>query len=133
MTLIVPADGVDLARQLAVAFGGGTMWQTRLSADGQDPATHYISSGYLPPAWQLMVPSQTWQFYPDGRWVQIGSTAGDPVAIYQQAVALGVQVTLPEIEALFATADVTQQQPLMALDRLKLVTIAPPEPEDADA
>lgn len=42
VTMIVPASRVDEARAIA---GGFT---TALSADGKAPATHYVSSGWVP-------------------------------------------------------------------------------------
>lgn len=47
-TLIVTAQHVPLARSLAAHLAGPPgdgMWLTGLSADGQEPATHYVSSG----------------------------------------------------------------------------------------
>ena len=129
-TLIVPDAHVALARSIAAALSptGVNMWTTPLSADGTDPATHWVSSGYIPPAWQVMVPTQVWQ-YRDGAWVKIAETPGDAVLVYQQATAAGVETTQAEIDALFAVADVTEQNPYMAFDRLGLTMIPPPEPE----
>ena len=57
-TLIVPAANVDLARAVGASFGpgGAGMWTTPLSASGSDPATHYISTGYVPPEYGFLVP-----------------------------------------------------------------------------
>ena len=63
LTLIVPAADAPLARSVAGAMdpGGAGMWNTPLSPSGAAPATHYISTGYVPPAWQVIVPTQTWE------------------------------------------------------------------------
>lgn len=42
VTMIVPASKVDEARAIAGGFTTG------LSADGKEPATHYVSSGWVP-------------------------------------------------------------------------------------
>jgi len=49
--MIVPAQLVDLCRQLAASFESGSgMFTTPLSPTGQAPATHYVSSGSI---WQV--------------------------------------------------------------------------------
>ena len=48
-TLIVTAANVDQARTIAAQFTGGDgMFASELSATGNAPATHYISSGWIP-------------------------------------------------------------------------------------
>jgi hypothetical protein len=128
-TLIVPADRVQLARQIAKSFGPGGegMWITPLSASGLDPATHYISSGYVPPEYGYLVPLQVWaQYEYGGDWVLIGSEPGDPVAVYTAATAQGVVCTQEDVDALFAAADVTEQEPFVAMGRLGLTIINAP-------
>lgn len=47
-TLIVPASEVVEARSIASQFSGGEgMFTTGLSESGDEPATHYISSGIV--------------------------------------------------------------------------------------
>jgi hypothetical protein len=127
-TLVVTAADADTARAIAAAFGPGGvgMWTTPLSADGQEPATHYISSGYVPPEYGYLVPLQVWAQDEDGNWVLVGSEPGDPVAVYAAATAQGVVCTQEDVDTLFATADVTQQEPFVAMGRLGLTIINPP-------
>ena len=48
-TIIVPAAQAQAARDAASAIPGGEgMLTTALSATGQEPATHFISSGTMP-------------------------------------------------------------------------------------
>ena len=48
-TIIVPAAQAQAARDAAAQIPGGEgMLTSELSATGQEPATHYISSGYMP-------------------------------------------------------------------------------------
>lgn len=128
-TLIVPAAFTDLARAIATSFGpgGAGMWTTPLSASGSDPATHYISSGYVPPEYGYLVPLQVWSQDQNGDWVLVGSEPGDPVAVYTAATAQGVVCTQADVDALFAAADVTEQEPYTAMGRLGLTIINPPE------
>jgi hypothetical protein len=127
-TLICPAANVDLARAIATSFGPGGegMWTTPLSASGSDPATHYISSGYVPPEYGYLVPLQVWSQDQNGDWVLVGSEPGDPVAVYTAATAQGVVCTQADVDALFAAADVTEQEPFTAMGRLGLTIINPP-------
>lgn len=119
-TLIVPAANVNLARAIATSFGPGGegMWTTPLSASGLAPATHYISTGYVPPEYGYLVPLQVWEVDEDGDWVLVASEPGDPVAVYEAATAQGVVCTQADVNALFAAADVTEQEPFVAMGRL---------------
>jgi hypothetical protein len=127
-TLIVPADSVQLARAIATSFGPGGegMWTTHLSASGLDPTTHYISTGYVPPEYGYLVPLQVWSLDANGNWVLVGSEPGDPVAVYTAATAQGVVCTQDDVDDLFAAADVTEQEPFVAMNRLGLTIINPP-------
>lgn len=121
-TLIIPASQVELARQIAASFGPGGvgMWTTELSADGTEPATHFISTGFIPEQFAFMVPCQTWTQDEEGVWTQTSSEPGNPEAVYEAATAQGVDCTLADIEAVFAAADVTEQEPFIAMSRLGL-------------
>jgi len=61
-TLILPANVTPLAQEIAATLspGGAGMWTTGLSATGLPPATHYISTGFIPPEFAHMVPEQFW-------------------------------------------------------------------------
>lgn len=126
--LIVPTAHVDLARAIAASFGpgGDGMFTTPLSATGLDPASHYISSGFVPEQFAYMVPCQTWALNEDGAWIMVASEPGDPVAVYTAASEAGVICTQAEVDALFAAADVTAQEPFVAMGRLGLAIVNPP-------
>ena len=102
------------------------MFTTPLSATGADPASHYISSGFVPPEFAYMVPLQVWETDENGAWIMVASEPGDPVAVYEAASAAGVTCTQAEVDALFAAADVTAQEPFVAMGRLGLTIINPP-------
>ena len=126
-TLVVPASQVDLARAIAASFGpgGDGMFTTPLSASGLDPASHYISSGFVPEQFAYMVPLQVWEQNETGDWVLVSTEPGDPVAVYQAASEAGVVTTQAEVDALFAAADVTAQEPFVAMGRLNVQIINP--------
>lgn len=127
-TLIVPTANVDLARAVGASFGpgGAGMWTTPLSATGIDPATHYISTGYVPPEYGFLVPLQVWVLDQNGDWVLVSTEPGDPVAVYMAATSQGVVCTQADIDALFAAADVTEQEPFTAMGRMGLTMINDP-------
>lgn len=121
-TLILPADVTPLAQQIAATLSaaGAGMWTTALSPTGTEPATHYISTGFITPEFASMVPEQYWEQDETGAWVETGSRAGDPDSVYAACTAAGMTVTLEEIEAVFAVADVTDQDPFVTLNRMNL-------------
>jgi len=127
-TLIIVASDAPLARAIAASFGSGGvgMWTTPLSADGTDPATHFISSGYIPEAFAYMVPSQVWAQDENGNWVMTGSDPGNPQAVYEAATAQGVICTLADVEGVFSRSDCSPQEPFVAMGRLGLTIVNPP-------
>ena len=127
-TLVLPADVTPLAQQIAATLSpsGVGMWTTGLSPTGSPPATHFISTGFIGPEFAHMVPEQFWEQDETGAWVQTGSTPGDPVAVYEACTAAGMTVTLEEIEAVYAVADVTEQEPFVAMGRMGLVLVSEP-------
>lgn len=128
-TLIIPSAHVNLARSIAAAFGPGGvgMWTTPLSSDGLEPTTYYISTGYIPETFAHLAPCQTWVVNEKDEWELISSEPGDPVAVYQAVVGPSVPCTQEEVNALFAAADVTEQEPFVAMGRLNLKLINPTE------
>jgi hypothetical protein len=127
-TLILPANVTPLAQEIAATLssGGSGMWTTGLSATGSPPATHFISTGFIPPEFAHMVPEQFWVQDETGAWVQTGSESGNPVAVYEACTAAGMTVTLEQVEAIFAVADVTEQEPFVAMGRLGVMIVQEP-------
>ena len=127
-TLILPADVTPLAQQIAATLspGGVGMWTTGLSPDGTEPATHYISSGLIAPEFAHMVPEQFWEQDEEGAWVQTGVTLGNPEAVTEACNAAGLEVTLAQVDAVFAVADVTEQDAFTAMARLGLMMAIEP-------
>ena len=123
-TMIVPAAEVALARQIATTVApvaGQGMWTTPLSSSGQDPATSYVSTGFIAPEWEVLMPLQTWEEV-DGVWTQTDAYPGDAVQLLAaiQAEDPDTTITLPQLVGLFATCDVTTQDPWVAFQRLGL-------------
>jgi len=122
-SLICTAATTPLARDIAATLsptGGQNMWLTGLSATGNAPATHYVSTGLISPEFAMLVPEQMWEQDANGDWVQTGSSPGDPVLCYQMCVAGGLTVTQAQVNAVYAAADVTAQEPFTAFARLGL-------------
>ena len=102
------------------------MFTTPLSPTGKEPATHYISTGYVPEGYQYMVPCQWWEQGEDGAWMMTSSTPGDAKAVYAHCVEVGVECTQKDVDDLFAAADVTEQDPFVAMGRLGIQIVNAP-------
>jgi len=125
-TLIVTTADAPLARSIAVTLspeGGKQMWIAGLSADGSEPATHFVSTGAISPEFAVLMPSQTWEQDENGTWTMTDSVPGDAAMLHGLCVAAGMTVTLQDIEAVFTASDVTEQEPGVALTRLGLVAV----------
>ncbi len=132
-SFIVLAAHADLARALcALEAGGAGMFTTGLSADGTEPATHYISTGQVPGPLGMAAPCAVWAQDDMGWWVEVSREPGNPAAVYAaaQAASPPVACTLADIEALFVASDITAQDPSTACGRLGLKLVTPPEPRD---
>jgi hypothetical protein len=103
--MIVQADDVVLAKNIASSLGSGSenMWIRPLSSTGLYPATHYISSGFIPPEFAYLLI--------------------DAQAFYEDAIEQGVSCTLAQAEQLVANSDVTEEEPFVAMARLGLILI----------
>lgn len=88
-TMVVPAALAPLARALAAGLspGGVGMFVTGLSPTGAEPATHYVSSGLIKPAF--------------------GGVMQSASALRSAVVAKGGTVTLAKCQALVAGSDVS--------------------------
>lgn len=109
--LIVPAAQQALAREMVLLLGGEPareMFTTGLSADGDLPYTHYISSGMIEE--------------------QFGPVLADPLIMSAYAIELGrVLTTVLECTTLLAACDITEEDPFPALERMGLVMLTPDE------
>ena len=129
-TMIVPSAHVTLARQIAETIApvaGAGMWQSPLSPDGQEPATHYVSTGYIGPEWEVLMPLQTWEEI-DGVWTQTDAEPGDAAQLFGVLQQLGSDITLAQIVDLYGAADVTTQEPFLAFGRMGLQQVQVLEP-----
>ena len=146
-TMIITAADAPLGREIANMFANSDqhMWQTGLSADGRSPATHYISTGYVPEGYQVLTPCQWWEWQqpdPDqpGAWVMTFSYPGRPDIVWQacqQPISEDdpsprVPCTLEEVEGAFQRSDMTSQEPWVAMGRLGLQIVQPEEPVAED-
>jgi hypothetical protein len=128
-TLIVIAADAPTSRAIAAAFGPGGvgMWTCPLSASGLDPATHYISTGYISAEFVSLAPMATWALDEEGNWVQAGYYAGDAASVYALCQQAGLPYMLAEIEGVFSRSDVSQQEPFVAMGRIGLKIVQPTE------
>ena len=125
LTIILPAAAQALAQGLCVAAAGDAgagMFTTGLSATGEAPATHFISSGAVESKFAAILPIGTVTAVDEVTTVERG--AGDLAAVVQLAADAGVAVDMATVGGLFAALDVTAQPPFVAMARLGLQLVA---------
>jgi len=121
--LIVPTTIAPTVRALADSFGPAAsgMWTTALSADGNLPASHWISSGLIGNDFAAIMP---FSHDVDGVWT---TEPYDPAAFVALTEANGV--TPPPVEAIqqiMSMVDVSDQDPFAAMERLGLQMVQVP-------
>ena len=129
-TFIVPAAVVDMARAMCVGLAGPAgdgMFITGLSATGNAPATHYVSSGPISDGMAALLPCASVTQDSEGKDV-ITTTPGQPDAVPALAAEAGITTTLAQIKALYASIDVSDQEPFVAMARLGLKIVRVPLP-----
>jgi hypothetical protein len=104
-TMIVPAPLASLARALGAGLssGGAGMFTTGLSANGAEPATHYVSTGLI-----------------GERFAECIASAD---TLHAACTEAGASVTRAQCDALVAQSDVSEDEPFAAFARLGLVLV----------
>ena len=127
-TIIIPAsaqaNAQALCKGLAGAAGDG-MFVVGLSASGEAPATHYISSGTISAEMAALLPCKTVTTDKDGKAV-VTTAPGMPDAVPTLATKAGISTTKAKITALYASIDVSDQPPFEAMARLGLQMVQVP-------
>ena len=128
--IIIPAAVATNARNLCKGLAGQAgdgMFTTGLSATGNAPATHYISSGPISDGMAALLPCTSVTQDSEGKDV-ITTTPGQPDAVPALAAKAGITTTLEQINALYASIDVSDQEPFVAMARagLQIVRVALP-------
>ncbi|MGJ3704660.1 hypothetical protein [Variovorax sp. AFSI2.2] len=101
--MIVPAAQAPLARELVVTLAGApaaNMFTTGLSATGDIPFTHYVSTGMIEE--------------------QFAAVLADPALMAMLCNSVGRAITEPECTALLTACDVSTEEPHVALARIGL-------------
>lgn len=120
--MVVPAAHIDLARSICATLapsGGFAMFGVGLSPDGTEPATHYVSTGYIDEPFANLMPLAWWK-QEDGAWVEEDRFAGAPHVVAMLCVQSDLPMTEADVADLFAASDVTTQEPFTAFARLGL-------------
>lgn len=124
-TMILTAEVTPLAQQIAATLSpaGAGMWTTPIAPIAEGPATHYISTGLISPEFAYMVPLQVWEQDETGYWQLVSTEPGSPEAVTAACNAAGLEVTIEQVDEVFAGADVTDQEPFTAMGRMVLVMV----------
>ena len=127
-TIIIPAsaqrNAQALCKGLAGAAGDG-MFVVGLSASGEAPATHYISSGPIRLDMAALLPCKSVTKDADGKDV-VTTAPGMPDAVPALATKAGISTTKAKITALYSAIDVSDQDPHAAVARLGLKFVLVP-------
>jgi len=96
-----------------------------LSADGQEPATHYVSTGLIGEDFAAMVPCTFWAMDEDGEWVETGSEPGNAAMVSMACAAAEppLVVTAAQVQAIMDDSDISDQEPFVAFSRMGLTMI----------
>ena len=121
-TIVIPASVAVNARNLCKGLAPGSgdgMFLTGLSATGNAPATHYVSSGTISDEMAALLPCKTVTKDAEGNDV-ITTAPGMPEAAPDLAAKAKISTTKAKITALYAAIDVSDQPPFVAMARLGL-------------
>jgi len=128
-SIIIPASlqakAQGLTKGLAGTAGDG-MFTTGLSATGNAPATHYVSSGPISDDMAALLPCTSVSVV-DGKDV-VTTAPGQPAAVPALAAKAGITTTLAAINALYSSIDVSDQEPFAAMARVGLQIVRTPLP-----
>lgn len=143
-TIILPAADAPEARRICQGIDPTNyshLWRTPLSATGDEPASHYITSGGVSDAFAMMAPCATWEWQQadpqaPGQWVQTSYYPGRPDIVVERCAEVDVEVTEQEVEALFSRGDCSDQEAFVAMSRMGVQMVrtpmdATPEPKPA--
>lgn len=129
-TIIVPKAKQALSQSLCAGLAGNAgagMFVVGLSATGNAPATHFISSGLISDDMAYLLPCTSVTTDAEGKQ-QITTTPGHPELVPAIAAKAGITVTRAQIDALYAAIDVSDQEPFAAMARLGLQIARVPLP-----
>lgn len=128
-TLIVADAQAPLARTLSETLAGppgANMWTVPLSPTGEEPPTHWESTGWLSPEFASLMPLVDWEQDADGVWVATPVSAGDAALVADLATQAGLTVSEADVQAVFDASDCTMQEWPTARARLGLQAIVAP-------
>lgn len=117
-TIVIPAAVATNARALCKGLAGQAgdgMFLTGLSATGNAPATNYISSGPISDEMAALLPCTS----VDAEGLTT-TDPGMPDAVPAMAAQVGISTTVTKIKTLYASIDVSDQEPFQAMARLGL-------------
>ena len=127
-TIVIPASVAVNARNLCKGLAPGSgdgMFLTGLSATGDAPATHYVSSGTISDEMAALLPCKKVSKDKDGKDL-ITTAPGMPEAVPTLATKAKISTTKAKITALYASIDVSDQPPFEAMARLGLQIVQVP-------
>jgi hypothetical protein len=123
-TIIVPKAKQALSQSLCAGLAGNAgagMFVVGLSATGNAPATHYISSGLIDDSFANLLPLTS----VDSKGVST-TTSGNSAGVVYLASQKESVIKLEQIAELFSAIDVSEQPPFIAMARLGIEIVRKP-------
>lgn len=123
--MIVADAVVETCRSLAMLLAGEgqKLWTTPLSTDGKEPTTHWISTGLIEDKFAELLPLSSWKLEEDV-WTETVISAGQPELLANLSIEAGFTTTKEQIEFIFSKCSVTEEEPTVAISRMKLQSIS---------
>lgn len=115
LALAVPAALRDKANRLSCALGHdvlpGSTYSVPLSADGQEPATHYGCHAWVQPSFVAILAGATQGHLPEVDWADYGITAEDVAAVVAGLIASEPQGELLDFDSWSASYGLARVMP----------------------
>lgn len=130
--MIVANNHIELARNICSTLapnGGANMFTTPLE-DSSNTITHWISSGFIDEQFANLMPLIQWDYNVDDSSYtkQVLSNGSSNTIQYLCSQAESpLETSIDDIELLFASSDVTTEEPFSAINRLNLKIHTPTE------
>jgi hypothetical protein len=125
-TIVVPDSQVEFARQLTAAVAGSAgqgMYTTPLASTEEPTVTTYwISAGLISEEFAEMLPLM--QFTEEG-WIVVSE--GNPEMVAEVSRSNGFEVTSEQVQELFSTSYVSQEDAFACMNALGLAIAANPD------
>lgn len=130
-TIIVPANNVEALRDIAKTIfpGGDGMFISELSETGESPATHYISTGFIPSLFTDLLPLQKITVDEEGTVNIETISSGDSTKIVELCTTpddegnIPLEITKTKVTRVLNSLHISEEKPVQMKNRLSLQNV----------